>query len=403
MSQAYNLITITQSGATAGAIETAAKSLGDLSTDVRQRQNGTPILEVLGENQSDILLIELDLKDAGAVRELEGLIQSHPGRATLVTSPQASVQDIRALMRLGVQDYIPQPIAQEDLVTTLKDTIANISKSKNAAESTDGKVITFLHTCGGAGATTLALQLAAGLRGNGEASVGLLDYDLQFGNLGLSLDLVPTSSILDVMDSGSRLDPSLLQTAMTSHRSGINVLTAPKVIYPLDAMSASGAVSIVKTARRTFNFTIIDLPHTWTNWTQPVLSASDMVFLVLEPNVTSVHRAQKIIDALNNLDLENLPLVLVANKAEGGLTGRQRVSDAAEALKKDIPITIRADSRDIEEARNRGILLKELNDRSGAYKDMQQLTDKVLLELRPDLQTASATRPDHLFTRFRRK
>ncbi|TNE57870.1 MAG: response regulator [Alphaproteobacteria bacterium] len=403
MSQAYNLLTITQSTDTAGVIESAARSLSDLTTDVRQRKNGTPILEVLGEKPTDILLLELDLSDAAAVRELEQLVRTNPDRATLVTSSDASVQDIRALMRLGVLDFIPQPISQEDLVATLKETVSSLSKNKKSGDGVNGKVISFLHACGGAGGTTLALQLAASLKDQASASVGLLDFDLQYGNLGLSLDLVPTSSILDVMDSGSRLDPSLLQAAMTRHASGINVLTAPKIIYPLDAMSPSGAVSILKTSRQSFNFTIVDLPHAWANWTQPVLGASDMIFLVLGPNVTSVHRTQKILDALTNLDLEKVPLVLVANKTENSLTGRQRVSEAAEALKKEISISVRADSRDVEEARNRGILLKNVNDRCGAYRDMQQLAEKVLRDLRPDIQISAEAKSDHLFTRFRRK
>lgn len=217
------------------------------------------------------------------------------------------------------------------------------------------------------------------------------------------MDLVPNSSILDVMESGSRLDSSFLNSTMTAHHSGIHVLTSPKQIFPLDAMTPPTALSTISAARKTFDFTVIDMPHAWTNWTQPVLSQSDLIFLVLQPNVTAVHRAQKTLDAINNLDLDNVPLVLVANKVDSGLTSRQRISEAADALKTDISISVRNDPRDVEEARNRGVLLNDVNDRSPALKDMRQLVQKVQEQLSPELGATIESKSEPLFTRFRRK
>lgn len=131
MSEAFNLITIAQSNDTADGVNAVAKSIGGLTSEVRQRRNGTPILEVLSGANSDILLIELDLADASAVRELERIAQSRgPDAATLVTSANASIQDIRSLLRLGIQDYIPQPISKDDLVTTLKRRSPNLANQR---------------------------------------------------------------------------------------------------------------------------------------------------------------------------------------------------------------------------------------------------------------------------------
>jgi pilus assembly protein CpaE len=409
MTDGFNFIAIAQTHEIADGISQVVDAIGGMHAEVRQRHNGTPIMEVLSDSPSDILLIDLDLTDADAVKELERIIQERgKNSATLVTSTEASIQDVRALLRLGVQDFLPQPFTREELASTLKETISQLGKNRSSSGASNGKIITFIRSCGGVGATSLALELAADLnersfaQGTG-TSVGVMDFDLQFGNADLALDLVPSTSILDVIDSNDRLDPSFLMSAMTVHHSGVQVLSSPDHILPLDALTPTTAANLLSVARKCFDFTIVDMPHAWASWTHPVLSASDMIVLVMEPTVTSVHRSQSTLSAIRSLEVDDVPLALVANKIESTMTAKQRLSEASEALKLEIAVSVRADTKNMDEARNRGVFLKDVSDRSPALKDMRQLGDLVQSQLAPEMAEHAEIKSGSLLTKFRRK
>ena len=57
--------------------------------------------------------------------------------------------------------------------------------------------------------------------------VVIVDLDLQFGDVGLSLGLVPTRTIFDLVKSGGSLDGEKIEAYLTPHSSGARVLMAP--------------------------------------------------------------------------------------------------------------------------------------------------------------------------------
>ena len=81
----------------------------------------------------------------------------------------------------------------------------------------------------------------------------------------------------------------------------------------------------------------------------------------------------------------------------------QRVSEASVALRRDIAISVRSDPKNIDEARNRGVFISEVAEKSPAVKDMGLMTDFVQAHLSPELAEAAEIKSDHLFQRFRKR
>ena len=75
--------------------------------------------------------------------------------------------------------------------------------------------------------TAIATNLAVSLADNQSGSVALIDFDLEFGDVALAMDLVPDFSLVDLPSQMERLDPLLLGQYMTLHRSGVRLLAAP--------------------------------------------------------------------------------------------------------------------------------------------------------------------------------
>ncbi len=89
-----------------------------------------------------------------------------------------------------------------------------------SAEQGTGRVIAVAGAKGGIGRTAIANNLAVSLADNQSGSVALIDFDLEFGDVALAMDLVPDFSLVDLPSQMGRLDPLLLGQYMTLHRSG---------------------------------------------------------------------------------------------------------------------------------------------------------------------------------------
>ena len=89
-----------------------------------------------------------------------------------------------------------------------------------------GRMICVLGLKGGSGKTLTSSNLAVSLADAGH-SVALVDLDLQFGDVGLTLGLRPEHTVYDLVRAGGTLDAEKLADFLTVHPSGIRALLAP--------------------------------------------------------------------------------------------------------------------------------------------------------------------------------
>jgi pilus assembly protein CpaE len=88
------------------------------------------------------------------------------------------------------------------------------------------KLIVVLGPKGGTGKTLTASNLAVCLQQAGQR-VALVDLDLQFGDIALSMGLSPERTIHDLVLSAGTLDAEKLDDFLTEHPSGVKTLLAP--------------------------------------------------------------------------------------------------------------------------------------------------------------------------------
>ena len=148
---------------------------------------------------------------------------------------------------------------------------------------------------GGAGATSLLTQVAVRFAER-EAAAGrevcLVDLDVQFGDAAFQLGLRPKLSVADLLDAAGRLDGALARSAAVQHPSGLNVIAAPPQMLPLEALQSDQLIEIVDRCESEFGTVLLDLPANWTNWSLSLLARSDLVLLVVDPSLPSLHRAR---------------------------------------------------------------------------------------------------------------
>ena len=354
----------------ANELKSAMSNFEGLNWEIKVSDFQNVAADLVNSHVPNVLLAEISFDRPGDLNELSRIVrEACPDTAVLATAEQADFEGIRRLMRMGVADFIPQPISQLDVRNALNVAVSKLSQPISA----DGKVITFLRSCGGAGATTIAVQTAqslAHMNRKDTKRVCLVDFDLQFGNAALSLDLEENVGIQQILESPSRLDGDFFLGSILRHKAGIDVLAAPNRIIPLNAMTGETAYEILDMAKSVYDYVVVDMPLAWTDWTSYVIGASHVVALVTDINVTAVNRCRRLLNLMVEQELDDTPLTIIANRFKGGFSARSRKRQAEKALGGPIDHFIRADAELANAARDRGVVLSEVKKKSVIEKDI---------------------------------
>jgi pilus assembly protein CpaE len=272
--------------------------------------------------KGDVLFVEIDAADPAEIRTLGQFLCDGVASPVIVTSPVFDVQSMRALMKIGILDVLPQPISTADLTKAIESALAKRARTSPAVRTTKGPVISFLKSGGGVGATSLIVQSACAIGGRKKSATPVvLDLDIQFGATAILMDAEQRVSILDLISDPQRLDGALLNAAMVRPHDRFDLLPAPARILSIDAIDAAAVDATITLASRTYSSTLIDLPMLWSEWVRAVLERSDAIVLVLRLTVPSLRQARAQLDMLRAEGLKDIPLFIVANAADTGFFG----------------------------------------------------------------------------------
>jgi pilus assembly protein CpaE len=283
---------------------------------------------------------------------------------------------VRSLIRAGAHDVVPLPLAIEDLEAAIANLPDRASKKHAQHDVHAGKLVSVIKSVGGVGATALLTQMAIQFAGN-EAAHGretcVIDLDVQFGDVAFQLGLNPRLSLADLLEAGGRLDGALIRATATEHASGLNVISAPHEMMPLEGLSSDHLLQIVESATREFGTVFLDLPTNWTNWSLSLVARSNLVLLVTELTVAGLNRAKRQLELLDSQGLGSLELRIVVNRYEKNLAKTIRPADIRAALGRDVDFTVANDFPLVRSAIDRGVPISEVKRKSANAKDLQLL------------------------------
>lgn len=372
-----------------------SEEMGTSLNEVSAKMNGTRLNVHVGALRDvrpdvdifesvDVFLLEVDPRDPNEMTSLESIVQKRfPGVPVLATASEATLQDVRQFMRMGVLDVIPQPITQDDLSNAIDYAMRSKSKGEGGQDGR-GQVISFLKAGGGVGATTLAVQTAHLLAKRSkteEATVCLLDMDVQHGNAALYLDVDNSVGVMDLVDSAERLDPSLLEGIMIRHDTGVEVLAAPRDMVPLDIITPDIVDTCLTVCRAMYPYVLVDLPGVWTDWSLRILQRSQMIVVVAQLTVPHIRRTRRLLDTLVANRLDNVPIKVLVNRFEKGWGKSINLAAASKALGRPVDFYVMNDYRTVSEAIDQGVSLSEITSRTKVEKSLRQFIDTATGEL----------------------
>ena len=283
--------------------------------DIIDKLDFTELIQPDGAGFADVLVMELtdDLKKD--LEFIKSVLDSKKSKVFL-TSSQSRPEIILQTMRMGISDFFPQPLKKEEIERAFERIKEEAHEGKKTRQ---GKVISVLGAKGGSGVTTVATNLATSLsRLTEENGVGIIDLNVLLEDVSTFLDLSPRYTIAQFSESIERLDLTLLTGFLTRHPYGIYLLSFPDNIDEISELPPDGLKKIVNIMRTAFDFTIVDIPHSFDPLTVQAFELSNFIFVVITLDVPSLRNARRLLDMFCALGYSDDKIKIVVNRYAKG-------------------------------------------------------------------------------------
>ena len=262
-------------------------------------------------------------------------------RAEVFGSGASESDAIIAGLRAGVQDFIRRPVSSEDLGRWL----GRLDSRGAKRPIVRGFQVAFSSTKGGVGKSTLSVNTACELARSAPERVLLVDASLQLGVCHTLLGLNPTRNINDVASEIGRLDETLLRELTVEHESGLHLLAAPSDPIEATSISDDTMARILSTARRAYDYVVVDTLPMLESVVLAVLDMSDLAYLVSQATVPSVLGQVKFLEALESVGVPRERQRIVLNRNHARFAGEVETSDVRRRLEREIDFEVPYDRR----------------------------------------------------------
>jgi pilus assembly protein CpaE len=306
---------------------------------------------ILHDRRGAVPLIEV-------TRELSS---NHPDIGLVLVVSEDSHDLLRSGMQAGARDVISEPVGLEQLETSALAAAAWTQALRRRAERDAGgellgvgRVVALVGAKGGVGTTTAAIHLALAARQISDASVCLVEYDLQAGDLRSFLDLPYRRSVSDLVAVADELTTRHLQEALYTHSSGLRVLLGPQEGEQAETVTAAAARSVLTAIRTREDLTIVDAGSTLTEASAIAAEMADVVLIVSTPDVISLRGVVRTCSLWERLKIEPAEVGVLLNRTS------RKLEVQTDLARRVVPVpvlqtTVPADFFSLESAVNTGI------------------------------------------------
>jgi pilus assembly protein CpaE len=246
---------------------------------------------------------------------IEGALKQRSERPIVVLVHDARDGFVRRVFEAGADDVVVLPESPERIAFTFEKAIARREGAAVASGVALAPMICVLGPKGGTGKTLTSCNLAVALARTAK-KVALVDLDLQFGDVALSLGLTPDKTIYDLAKSGGSLDIEKLESYLTAHASGLRVLQAPTRPDQASFVTVDLLRDIYTLLRSNYEFVIVDTPPGFTPEVIASIDSSSHVCMVGMLDSLSLKNTKLGLETLELMGYDSARVTIVLNRAD---------------------------------------------------------------------------------------
>ncbi len=351
-------------------------------------EEALPFLSQPDAAHLEFVAMAIDAEDEPDLSRLTAIIAGAKERNVKVVliAEDVTPASLHHLLRQGADEFVPYPLPTGELASAVERLRKPAPAPAEAASGDgvklrgdgDGVLIAVQGICGGAGATTMATNLAyelATCEKEKPPRVCLIDLGLQFGSVATYLDLPRRETVLELLSDVDQVDGDSFAQALVSFEEKMQVFTSPADILPLDMIGPPEVQKILDTAREYFDYVVVDMPGTLVQWTETVLTEAQVYFAVVGLDMRSAQNTLRLKRALVAEDLPFDKLRFVMNRAPKftDLQGKSRVKRMADSLGIALDLQMPDGGKPVEQACDHGLPLAEHSPKNPLRKEIAKL------------------------------
>ena len=331
--------------------------------------SGEEAIQMSMDLRPDVIVMDINMPGMDGIATAEIISQRLPNSPVIMMSVHGEAEHLKRAMLAGAREFLVKPFSGDEFATSIKRVHERelvrreqMQATREASSPPSGatednveehQVIAVFSPKGGAGRTTLATNLALAIGRETDQKVALVDANLQFGDVGVLLNLNPKNrSMLDAVEGGEP-DRDILESVMIDHSTGIRVLLAPPSPEGADLVTPTYLRKMIDMLRQTNDWVVVDLPSGLNDHSLGVLDAADQIVVVAALEITTIKNVRLFLEVADQLDYERSKIRLVINRSDAaqGI----RIGDVEASIRRPIDGSIVSDGRLAVLAVNRGV------------------------------------------------
>jgi pilus assembly protein CpaE len=270
-----------------------------------------------------MLIVDLsgEQQPLSALGELSEVVE--PDVRVLVVGDRDDLNFYRQVTRgLGVMEYLYQPVMR-DMVARYFGPL--VLPGAHAAEAVvGGRVVTITGARGGAGASTIAANLAWYFGSEAKRHTVLVDADLHRGTAAMHLGAATGPGLRTALEAPDRIDELLVERSAQPVVKRVHVLASEEKLTEAVNYAPNAAGHLIEALQKRYNFIVVDVPCSPLPLHTDLLMLAHQRVLIMDPTLASIR------DVLRLLGLPRGPsqprrgvLVLNRDGMPGGLNHQQ--------------------------------------------------------------------------------
>ncbi len=355
--------------------------------------DGREGLEAAHRLHPDIVLTDVNMPLMDGIQLTETLASELPTSPVIIMSVQGERDYLRRAMQAGAREFLIKPFSHDELVAAIRRVYqlelkkgTFIAKSlpqqpeapSAPRSSAPAEVILVFSGKGGVGKTLIATNLAVAIAEQSGGRVALVDLDLQFGDIGVMLNLDHSRSITELVDGASGVDADSVADVLANGPGGVKVLLAPISPELADLVTAEHVRLLMAELRRAFDYVVVDCSTHLTEFNLEVVEMAQRVLVVTALTIPAIKDAKLTLKVLESLSVDAENTLLVVNRVDGYADFNRESIE--QSLRVPVAVQIPHDPRIVGDAITNGTPFVTAHPEAEVSKAIRELVARILPE-----------------------
>lgn len=271
----------------------------------------------------DVLLLHASMPGMSGLEVAQIVSQAAPEVACVLLADRQDEKLLRLAMLSGARAVVSPDMSSHTIYEQIVQAAAGkqVRETLEYARATDPHqspvCIAVAGVVGGAGRTTLAVNLAVLLAQRAPKDCILVELGPQAGRAAFLLNLKPRAGLADLLEAGEDWPDYALETCLTEHPTGLRLLAGCSGggCGLLDRISLPFTAALVSHLRRRYRFAVLHMPSALWSAGAYLLRRCDKVVIVTSgADMLCLHDTASYVATLIEVGVPKASITIVMNK-----------------------------------------------------------------------------------------